>query len=58
MFPVSGREVGERQQRLATIEQALDRLAVFDGPILDEGAERLAIKKRAVTSFAGPDWPP
>jgi hypothetical protein len=40
MFPVLGREVVEGEQRLAILDQALDRLVVFDGPSFDEGVER------------------
>jgi hypothetical protein len=42
MLPVLGREIVEREQRLAILDQALDRLVVFDAPGLDEGIERLA----------------
>jgi len=37
MLPVLGREVAE--QRVAILDQALDRLVVFDAPGLDEGVE-------------------
>ena len=40
MFPVLGGEVVESQQRVAILDQALDRLVVFDAPGLDEGVER------------------
>src|SRR5262245_16019666 len=40
MFPVLGREVVEGEQRLAVLDQALDRLVVFGAPGLDQGVER------------------
>src|ERR1700704_6129473 len=40
MLPVLGREVVEGEQRVAILDQALDRLVVFDAPGLDEGVER------------------
>ena len=40
MFPVLGGEVIESQQRSAIIDQALDRLFVFDAIGCDERVER------------------
>ena len=40
MLPVLGREVVEGEQRVAILDQALDRLVVFDAPGFDEGIER------------------
>jgi len=37
VLPVLGREVVEGEQRVAILDQALDRLVVFDAPGLDEG---------------------
>ena len=42
MFPVFSREVVEGEQRGAILDEALDRLVVFDAPGLDEGIERRA----------------
>jgi hypothetical protein len=39
MLPVLGREVVEGEQRVAILDQALDRLVVFDASGLDEGVE-------------------
>src|SRR5262245_25274348 len=39
MLPVLGREVVEAEQGVAILDQALDRLVVFDTPGLDEGVE-------------------
>lgn len=33
MLPVLGREVVEGEQRIAILDQALDRLVVFDAPV-------------------------
>jgi len=56
VLPVLGREVVEGEQRVAILDQALDRLAVFDDPGLDERVEcdeglRLG-GRRATTSAA------
>ena len=40
MLPVLGGEVVERQQCVSILDQALDRLIVFDVPAFDEGVER------------------
>ena len=40
MLPVLGGEVVEGEQRVAILDQALDRLVVFDAPGFDEGVER------------------
>src|SRR5262249_48924409 len=39
MLPVLSREVVEAEQGVAILDQALDRLVVFDAPRLDEGVE-------------------
>jgi hypothetical protein len=39
VLPVLGREVVEGEQRVAILDQALDRLVVFDAPGLDEVVE-------------------
>src|SRR6516162_3500275 len=39
MLPVLSREVVEAEQGVAILDQALDRLVVFDAPGLDEGVE-------------------
>ena len=46
MLPVLGREVVEGEQRVAILDQALDRLVVFDAPGFDEdieGRERIVL---------------
>ena len=40
MLPVLGREVVESEQRIAILDQAFDRLVVFNAPGFDEGVER------------------
>src|SRR3954452_11487543 len=40
MFPVLGREVVERKQRVPILTQAVGRLLVFGRVALDEGVER------------------
>ena len=40
MLPVLGREVVEGEQRIAILDQALDRLVLFDAYGFDEGIER------------------
>src|SRR5438132_1032166 len=40
MLPVLGGEVVERQQCVAILDQAVDRLVVLDAPAFDEGVER------------------
>src|SRR5262245_8997890 len=52
MLPVLGREVVEGEQRLAILDQALDRLLVFDTPGLDEGIER---RERILLGLRHPD---
>src|SRR5207249_12024511 len=47
-----GREVVEGQQRVAILDQALDRLVVFDAPGLDEGVER---HERILLGLGHPD---
>ena len=37
VLPVLGREVVEGEQRVAILNQALDRVVVFDAPGLNEG---------------------
>src|SRR5665213_1852157 len=39
MLPVFGRKVIKRKQRIAILDQALDRLVVFYAPGFDEGVE-------------------
>src|SRR5258705_8094381 len=51
-FPVLGREVVEGEQRVAILDQALDRLVVFDGPSSDEGVER---RERILLGLSHPD---
>src|SRR5262249_24132300 len=52
MLPVLGGEVVESQQRVAILDQAFDRLVVFDGPGFDEGVER---RKRILLGLGHPD---
>src|SRR5271155_3237244 len=52
MLPVFGREVVESQQRVAILNQAFDRLVVFDGPGFDEGVER---RERILLGLCHPD---
>src|SRR5258708_22150564 len=52
MFPGLGREVVEGEQRVAILDQALDRLVVFDGPSSDEGVER---RERILLGLSHPD---
>src|SRR5437763_11338517 len=53
MLPVLGREVVEGEQRVAILDQTLDRLVVFDAPGLDEGVEG---RKRILLGFCHPDF--
>src|SRR5258707_13931427 len=53
MLPVLGREVVEGEQRVAILDQTLDRLVVFDAPGLDEGVEG---GKRILLGFGHPDF--
>jgi hypothetical protein len=53
MLPVLGREVVEDEQRVAILDQAVDRLAVFDAPGLDEGVEG---RKRVLLGLGHPDF--
>src|SRR5258706_15284358 len=53
MLPVLGREVVEGEQRVAILDQTLDRLVVFDAPGLDEGVEG---RKRILLGFGHPDF--
>src|SRR5215813_9695571 len=53
MPPVLGREVVEGEQRVAILDQALDRLVVFDAPGLDEGVEG---RKRILLCLGHPDF--
>src|SRR6058998_2620748 len=53
MLPVLGREVVEGEQRVAILDQALDRLVVFDAPSLDEGVEG---RKRVLLGLGHPDF--
>src|SRR5215467_10954529 len=39
MLPMLGRKIVEGEQRLAILDQAFDRLVVFDTPSFDEGVE-------------------
>src|SRR5215470_14453553 len=48
-----GREVVEGEQRVAILDQALDRLVVFDAPGLDEGVEG---RKRILLCLGHPDF--
>jgi hypothetical protein len=43
MLPVLGREVVEGEQRTAILDQALDRLVVFEAPDLDKGPQCLLV---------------
>jgi hypothetical protein len=43
----------EGEQRVAILDQALDRLVVFDGPSFDEGVER---RKRILLGLGHPDF--
>src|SRR5215471_7650675 len=52
MLPVLGREIVEGEQRRAILDQALDRLVVFDAPGLDEGIER---RERILLGLGHPD---
>jgi hypothetical protein len=49
MFPVLGGGVVESQQGVAILDQAFDRLVVFDRPGFDEGVER---RKRILFGLA------
>src|SRR6266540_419063 len=53
MLPVLGREVVEGEQRVAILDQALDRLVIFDAPGLDEGVEG---GKRILLGLRHPDF--
>src|SRR5258706_13335043 len=53
MLPVLGREVVEGEQRVAILDQTLDRLVVFDAPGFDEGVEG---RKRILLGFGHPDF--
>src|SRR5262249_3376313 len=53
LLPVLGREVVEGEQRVAILDQALDRLVVFDAPGLDEGVEG---RKRILLCLGHPDF--
>src|ERR1700740_3480908 len=52
MFPMLGREVVESEERIAILDEAFDRLLVFDAPDLDEDVER---RKRLLLGFRHPD---
>src|SRR5438105_9077630 len=52
-FVVRNREVVEGEQRVAILDQTLDRLVVFDAPGLDEGVEG---RKRILLGFGHPDF--
>ena len=52
MLPVLGREVVESEQRVAILDQAFDRLVVFDAPGFDEGVER---RERILLGLGHPD---
>src|ERR1700741_1196438 len=52
MFPMLGREVVESEERIAILDEAFDRLLVFDAPDLDEDVERC---KRILLGFRHPD---
>src|SRR5215813_1797150 len=53
MLPVLSREVVEAEQGVAILDQALDRLVVFDAPGLDEDVEG---GKRIRLGFGHPDF--
>jgi len=53
MLPVLGREVVEGEQRVAILDQALDRFVVFNAPGLDEGVEG---GKRILLGLGHPDF--
>src|SRR5262245_8803071 len=52
MLPMLGREVVEGEQRIAILDQALDRLLVFGAPGLDQGVER---HERILLGLGHPD---
>jgi hypothetical protein len=52
MFPVLGREVVEGKQRITVLDEALDRLLVFDAPGFDEDIGRY---KRILLGLRDPD---
>jgi hypothetical protein len=47
-FDDIGREVVEGQQRVAILDQALDRLLVFDASVLDKGVLKAASEDPAL----------
>src|SRR5262245_28367329 len=53
MLPVLGRKIVEGEQRVAILDQALDRLVVFNAPGLDEGVEG---GKRILLGLGHPDF--
>src|SRR6266498_2928870 len=53
LLPVLGREVVEGEQCVAILDQALDRLVVFDAPGLDEGGEG---RQRDLLGLGHPDF--
>ena len=59
MLPVLGREVVEGEQRIAILDQALDRLVLFDAYGFDEGIERgecILLGLGHPESLAAPAW--